>query len=209
MAAPVVATLDADDQSFGVLQDIVSLTQHVSVAEVQQKAQAVLNEKGKPRSDRSIEAPDVPMLRKYDQVRVTAGTLDGYFSVESITYDQTSGTMRIGLGNLQDSPVTGIFTLVDESAIPSDQPTGGSAGELLQGNVTDSQRYALALAAGWSGSDAIIAVAISLSEDPSGDPRALTSTSDYGLWQINLPTWGAKFGGQSALAEPLANAKAA
>lgn len=33
-------------------------------------------------------------------------------------------------------------------------------------------------------------VAISLAENGNSDPKAKSSTSDYGLWQINWPTWG-------------------
>src|SRR5712691_7958114 len=128
--------------------------------------------------------------------------------------------MRFGIGNLQDSPVPGHWTMgPDESQIPALEATGGQNGELvgLTGTITDEQRYGLALAAGFTGSEAINAVAISIAEDSNGDPSRrhenkdtngnVTST-DLGLWQINSVHW-ARFNGEGALIDPLNNAKAA
>jgi len=84
---------------------------------------------------------------------------------------------------------------------------------LSAGAVTDLQRFQLARAAGFSPTDAIVATAISIAEDGSGDPAAMSppnrnKTFDLGLWQINSSHW-AEFGGPNALAEPAANARAA
>ena len=79
--------------------------------------------------------------------------------------------------------------------------------------VTDVQRFRLARAAGWSVEDAIIATAISIAEDGSGDPAALSplnsnGTRDLGLWQINSIHW-AGCGGQVALIVPINNVRCA
>ena len=84
---------------------------------------------------------------------------------------------------------------------------------LVAGAVTDTQRYQLARAAGFSPTDAVIATAISIAEDGSGDPSAMSprnrnKTYDLGLWQINSSHW-AEFGGPAALMDPGANARAA
>lgn len=81
------------------------------------------------------------------------------------------------------------------------------------GMVTDVQRYLLALGAGWSAADAITATAISIAEDGSGNPTALSAANydgsrDFGLWQINSAHWST-YGGQAALGNPVANALAA
>lgn len=83
----------------------------------------------------------------------------------------------------------------------------------IQGSVSDAQRFQLARTAGWAVEDAIIAVAISIAEDGSGNPAALSGLNsngsrDLGLWQINSQWW-AQFGGQSALIDPWRNAQAA
>lgn len=78
--------------------------------------------------------------------------------------------------------------------------------------VSDAERYQLALAAGFSPDEAITATAISIAENGGGDPTALSGANrdgsrDFGLLQINSGWWP-RFGGQQALADPLANFKA-
>jgi hypothetical protein len=79
--------------------------------------------------------------------------------------------------------------------------------------ISDSERYQLALRAGFQGSDAVTATAISIAENPAGDPAVMSGrnkngTYDLGLWQINS-AWWAQFGGQQALTDGLINARAA
>ena len=137
---PEVTTLTASDLQYGTRQDILALTEHMTPEMVRDKAHNLLNQKGVPRHDRSITAPDVPTIRKFDQVRVSAGTLDGYFSVESITHDEESRTMVISLGNLKFDVVESTFGKFDENAIPPEQSVGGGSG----GKMSDAQLYALA-----------------------------------------------------------------
>jgi hypothetical protein len=81
------------------------------------------------------------------------------------------------------------------------------------GYVSDIQRYQLARFSGWGRDDAITATAVSIAENGSGDPAALSGvnhngTRDLGLWQINS-AWWPEFGGALALTEPLVNVRAA
>lgn len=81
------------------------------------------------------------------------------------------------------------------------------------GGVTDAQRFALARGAGFTAQESVTATAISIAEDGSGNPAALSGvnfngTRDLGLWQINSAHW-AEFGGQLALVVPKTNAHAA
>lgn len=83
----------------------------------------------------------------------------------------------------------------------------------IVGIVSDAQRYQLARLAGWGPEDAIIAVAISIAENGSGNPAALSGVNrngsfDLGLWQVNS-AWWPQFGGQAALIDPWRNAQAA
>lgn len=83
----------------------------------------------------------------------------------------------------------------------------------LRGHVTDAQRFQLARVAGFSHADAIIATAISIAENGSGNPAATSGrndngTYDLGLWQINT-IWWAQFGGPEVLRDPWRNAQAA
>jgi hypothetical protein len=79
--------------------------------------------------------------------------------------------------------------------------------------VSDEMRYQLALRAGFQGSDAVTATAISIAENPAGDPAVMSGqnrngTYDLGLWQINS-AWWPQFGGQQALTDGVINARAA
>lgn len=83
----------------------------------------------------------------------------------------------------------------------------------IVGMVSDAQRYQLARGAGWGVEDAILATAISIAENGSGNPAALSGVNrngsrDLGLWQINS-AWWPQFGGQVALIDPWRNAQAA
>lgn len=74
------------------------------------------------------------------------------------------------------------------------------------GGVSDAQRYLLAIGAGFSATEAIIATAISIAEDGSGNPAAMSAPNfdnsrDYCLMQINSGWWD-RVGRQQALADP-------
>lgn len=84
---------------------------------------------------------------------------------------------------------------------------------ITSGAVTDVERFTLAVLAGFSPQDAVVATAISIAEDGSGNPVALSPmntnrTYDFCLWQVNS-SWWPKFGGQEALANPSICAHAA
>lgn len=94
---------------------------------------------------------------------------------------------------------TGAFTIGD---IP--------IGPLPQ--INDEQRYAFAVTAGWSTAQAITATAISIAENGSGNPAALSSANfngsrDLGMMQINS-AWWPRFGGQAVLIDPATNFRA-
>jgi hypothetical protein len=106
-------------------------------------------------------------------------------------------------------------TTIAEGPLPTDVvfPVDPSSLARGHGYVSDVQRYLLAVAAGWSREDAITATAISIAEDGSGDPAALSGlnwnkTRDLGLWQINSIHWDG-CGGPTALTDPLTNARCA
>lgn len=103
---------------------------------------------------------------------------------------------------LLDIPGEGAITVADTGNLKP-----------IIGAVTDAQRYQLARAAGFNAADAITATALSIAENGSGNPAALSGenwnkTRDLGLWQVNS-IWWAQFGGQAALTDPLTNARAA
>jgi len=92
--APVVATLDGKTE-FGVLQDVVYQRQFDTPAAAKEAAQDILKERGQPRRVRKVMAPDLPFLRKGDKVKVSAGTLNGYFLVAGVIHDATQRIMSL------------------------------------------------------------------------------------------------------------------
>lgn len=107
--------------------------------------------------------------------------------------------------------LSGQVGTIDALPVPELPGVTIPAGDLspIHGRVTDAQRYQLARAVGWNPPDAIIITAISIAEDGSGDPQALSAANrdgsrDYGVLQINSSHWNS-CGGQQALADPFNN----
>ncbi|ADQ06517.1 conserved hypothetical protein [Caldicellulosiruptor hydrothermalis 108] len=92
--APVVAKLDGKTQ-FGILQEIVYQRQYDNLSAAKTAAQEILKERGQPRRQRRVAAPDIPFLRKGDKVKIVAGTLNGYYIISSIAHDATNRTMTV------------------------------------------------------------------------------------------------------------------
>jgi hypothetical protein len=92
--APVVATLDGRTE-FGTLQEVVYQRQFDTPAAAKEAAQDILKERGQPRRVRKVMAPDLPFLRKGDKVKVSAGTLNGYFLVAGVIHDATQRIMSL------------------------------------------------------------------------------------------------------------------
>ena len=215
--SPVHLTVDGLVE-YGIREHIVYAEETDTEAAFELLAQQVLLERGLPEEPRSLVALDVP-IRKWDKVRVTTKLLDGYFLVASVGHSPHAGTCTLKLTTPEaiDKQTKAIALELSLAAMrpPPGAGAGGKGGtgtgvdiNNISGPVTDVQRYALAVAAGWSGQDAITAVAISIAENGSGDPAALSSTMDIGLWQVNQ-LWWAQFGGRAEMEKPMPNARAA
>lgn len=83
--APVVAQLDGKTE-FGTLQEVVYQRQYDTPAAAKSAAEDILKERGQPRRVCKVMAPDLPFLRKGDKVKVSAGTLNGYFLVTGVIH---------------------------------------------------------------------------------------------------------------------------
>lgn len=92
--APVIARLDGRTE-FGTLQELVYQEQYDTPAAAQAAAREILAERGQPRKQRKVPAPDLPFLRRGDKVKIVAGTLNGYYLVASITHDASNRTMSM------------------------------------------------------------------------------------------------------------------
>lgn len=117
-----------------------------------------------------------------------------------------SASFMMANGQFATGPIRIDPTTIDPG---SGLPSVGGPVVIASGYVTDVERYFLALAAGFSATESITAVEISIAEDGSGNPSIMSGqnrngTYDLGLMQINS-AWWARFGGRDALTSPVTN----
>ena len=82
---------------FGVRQKIYIRGKDDSVSDAQSAAQEIIDEKGHVKEDITVQAPDIPFIRKGDLVHMTVGTLKDYYYVKGIRHDADSGSMTMDL----------------------------------------------------------------------------------------------------------------
>lgn len=82
---------------FGVRQKIYIRGKDDSVSDAQSAAQEIIDEKGQVKEDITVQAPDIPFIRKGDLVHITVGTLEDYYYVRGIRHDADSGSMTMDL----------------------------------------------------------------------------------------------------------------
>lgn len=82
---------------FGVRQKIYIRGKDDSVSDAQSAAQEIIDEKGQVKEDITVQAPDIPFIRKGDLVHITVGTLKDYYYVRGIRHDADSGSMTMDL----------------------------------------------------------------------------------------------------------------
>jgi len=98
--APVVAQLDGRTE-FGTLQELVYQRQYDTPAAAKAAAEDILKERGQPRRMRRVIAPDLPFLRKGDKVKISAGTLIGYYIVSGVVHDATNRIMSMEVEDVE------------------------------------------------------------------------------------------------------------
>lgn len=82
---------------FGVRQKIYIRGKDDSVSDAQSAAQEIIDEKGQVKEDITVQAPDIPFIRKGDLVHMTVGTLKDYYYVKGIRHDADIGSMTMDL----------------------------------------------------------------------------------------------------------------
>lgn len=92
----VEAIVDGQTQ-YGIRQQIYVRSEDNTLATAKAAAQKILNTNGKPDRIMSVNAPDVPMIRKGDKVHIQAGTLNGYYIVKAIQHNASNRTMSMDL----------------------------------------------------------------------------------------------------------------
>lgn len=92
--ASIETTINGDTTTYGTLQKILN-SSGTDLAEVKEEANQLIKEKGSPIQSFSVEAVNIPWIRKGDKVQVVAGDLNGYFIVKGITHYGNDNTMTL------------------------------------------------------------------------------------------------------------------
>jgi hypothetical protein len=82
---------------YGVFQKIYNRNKEETDEEVTTAAQEILKEQGDLNETITIQAPDVPFIRKGDMVYVKSGTLNDYFLVSGVRHDADIRKMTMDL----------------------------------------------------------------------------------------------------------------
>lgn len=94
---PIEATLTKNTDTYGTLQKLINRDENTSLADAKKEGNTILDEKGKPKREYRIEAPDIPWIRKGDKVYVSAGNLIGYYIVIGIDRDISNSKKTMSL----------------------------------------------------------------------------------------------------------------
>lgn len=86
---------DPDVARFGRFRALVVDQENDNPADLEAKANAIFSERGAPQRTRSLVAPDIPLLRRGDLIRVTAGTMDEYAVVSGVQHDADTRKMQV------------------------------------------------------------------------------------------------------------------
>lgn len=97
---PVEASVTKNTDDYGTLQKTETRSEDTTLEDAKKEAENILKEKGSPKWEYELQAPDVPWIRKGDKVYVNAGDIAGTYliavSVDRII-DGTRKTMTLTL----------------------------------------------------------------------------------------------------------------
>lgn len=89
----VEATVNGKTE-YGILQQVKSKGS-TSLSDAKKEANEIIAEKGKPSRTITLQAPDIPMLRKGDIIHAEADRMNDYFYVIGVSHNATSMTMQM------------------------------------------------------------------------------------------------------------------
>ena len=91
----VKATVNGSTDTYGTLQDVVTMSGNTTLAEAKEEANEIIKEKGKPEETHELKTIDIPWVHKGDLIKVTTENLKGNYLVKSITHDAMNKTMSM------------------------------------------------------------------------------------------------------------------
>lgn len=93
--APKVQAVVKGDTKFGTFQKLVTHNKNEKMSEAKKEAKEMI--KDKPEETSKVESPDVPPMRKGDEVYLKVGSLNGLYIVTDINHDADAGKMTISV----------------------------------------------------------------------------------------------------------------
>ena len=93
------------DTRFGVLQEVVLRDSNTTLGDAMAEAREIINRRGEPERTINWRGQDLPFLRKGDKVEVKAGSLIGFFYVESVAHNGETRLMELTLSREKTVPV--------------------------------------------------------------------------------------------------------
>jgi hypothetical protein len=115
-------------KDFGRLQQTISRADVNTAKGAERAAKALLRESGAEEKRRSLLLPDVPEVRRGDQIHVRAGTLSGFFVVRSVLHDAAAQQMAVDLAGppREDDVDIDFEDIALDDWIPPDERIDGS-----------------------------------------------------------------------------------
>ena len=92
--------------NYGIRQQIYVRDEDDTLATATAAAQDIIDTVGKPDRVRTINAPDIPIIRKGDKVHIQAGTLNGYYIVKAIQHNASSAIMSMDIKEAETAKST-------------------------------------------------------------------------------------------------------
>jgi len=92
----VETTVDGKTK-YGIFQKIYSRGKEESIDEAKRAAEEILEEEGKIREEITVQAPDIPFIRKGDTVHCKLGTIADYYFVKGVRHDVENTRMTLDL----------------------------------------------------------------------------------------------------------------
>ncbi|MBR1744362.1 MAG: hypothetical protein IJ733_21385 [Lachnospiraceae bacterium] len=91
--------------NYGIRQRIYTRGTDESLKDAKSAAQDILDDDGVLKKEITVQAPDVPWIRKGDYIYLTAGVSDSYYYVKGIRHDCESYSMTMDLKKIKTSKV--------------------------------------------------------------------------------------------------------
>ena len=88
---------------YGIRQRLYNRSADDTLETAKAAAQAIIDENGQPERRSTLEAPDVPFIRKGDKVSLDTEALNGMFIVKSINHDATNRKMTMQVKPADDA----------------------------------------------------------------------------------------------------------